>query len=495
MITLDAERAARALAAPALTSPIAGVSIDSRTLTPGDLFVALRGERFDGHGFVEMAFAAGAAGAVVERRSWRERAAASGIGQGSAAAERQSPGPVYEVDDTLQALWALAREVRRMSGVTVFAITGSVGKTSTKDLLRAMVSRTLRATATAANQNNEIGVPLTLFSIEEATQAAIVEMGMRGLGQIAALAAVAEPDVGVITNVHPVHLELLGSVEGVARAKAEMIAGVKVGGAVVVPAGCELLSPYITDAGCRTVSFGVGSVGGEGDDADVVGWTEEAGGVPGSMLVVRWPEGEVRVEVPHLSQHQVENAVAAAAACYAAGLAVDECVAGVADVRFSGGRGDVLCAGSVCLIDDTYNANPAAVRAAIDGLVRLAAQRRGRPVAVLGDMLELGPHAEKLHEETGTYAARAGVRMLWGVGPLSVATVEGYRRACAAGVGEGEGCGAGHILSSLETSTVVDSIRPGDVVLFKASRSVHLENMVVAAIDTLDTRARSENGA
>ena len=475
MIPLNAERAGAALGLAPLAGPVPGVSIDSRSIRPGDLFVALRGERFDGHDYVDAAFAAGASGAVVEREAWARRGGPAG----------GAPGPIYQVDDTLAALGALAREVRRVSGVTVFAITGSAGKTSTKDLLRAMVGRVRRVVATSGNQNNEVGVPLTLLSIEPDTEAVVVEMGMRGRGQIADLAKLAEPDVGLITNIHPVHLELLGTVEGIAEAKAELVAAVRPGGAAVVPADCELLRPHTAIAACRVVSF---SAGPRECGADVHGRLEERQGGGAAELVLRWPEGEARIETPQMSKHQLENAVAAAAACYAACLPVADTAAGVADVRFTGGRGEILEVGGLCIVDDTYNANPAAMRAALDHLARLAAERGGRAVAVLGDMLELGPGERRFHDETGAYAATAGVRALWGVGPLSRATVEGYRRQMAAQEQPGADWSAGHVASFAESSSVASGLRRGDVVLFKASRSLHLENMVSAVVEEAGRR-------
>ncbi len=469
MIPLDADQAGRALGVGTMAGPVTGVSVDSRTLQPGDLFVALRGERFDGHAFVEAAFTAGAAGAVVEKKAWgRVRRAGGAVS-----------GPVYAVDDTLEALGSLAREVRRESRALVFAVTGSVGKTSTKDLLRAMVGRVLRVTATAGNQNNEVGVPLTLLALEPGTQAVVTEMGMRGHGQIAALAAIAEPDVGVITNVHPVHLELLGTIEGIAGAKAELVAGIRPGGAAVVPGECAPLEPHLEGCSCRMVRFGVGP---EACGADVKGWLHDGERQGEHVLALRWPEGEAEVVTSYLPKHTVENAVAATAACYAAGLSVAECAAGIEDVRFSEGRGQVMELGDLCLIDDTYNANPAAMRAAVDDLVRLAARRGGRPVAVLGEMLELGPDSERFHRDTGAYAAEAGVQALWGVGERAEAMVRGFSEWHATrGRTDGE-VDAEHVGSSEESRDIIAGLRPGDVVLLKASRSVRLENVVRSVV-------------
>jgi UDP-N-acetylmuramoyl-tripeptide--D-alanyl-D-alanine ligase len=338
-----------------------------------------------------------------------------------------------------------------------------------------MVARVRRVVATSGNQNNEVGVPLTLLALESDSEAAVVEMGMRGRGQIEALTAVAEPDVGIITNIHPVHLELLGTLEGVASAKAELLYGLRPGGVAVVPAGCAPLEPHLPGCKCRVLSFGVGP---EVPGADVTGWLEEQGDEERAAWVLHWPEGEARIETAHLASYTLENAIAAATACYGAGLPMEDCAKGIADVSFSAGRGEIIEVGSLCLIDDTYNANPAAMQMAVDDLARLGASRKARVVAVLGDMLELGPDTERFHEEIGTYAAEAGIRVLWGVGPLSKATVEGFRKWWGATERSGKGWNTGHVDSSEDTAPVVDSLCPGDVGLFKASRGVQLEKMV-----------------
>jgi UDP-N-acetylmuramoyl-tripeptide--D-alanyl-D-alanine ligase len=472
MLALSAEEAGRALKSDALKTAVSGISTDSRTLKPGDLYVALRGERFDGHDYVEAALAAGACGAVVERRAWAERAGGAAV-----AAPAQGQAPLYAVDDTLVALGALAREVRRKSDALVLAVTGSAGKTSTKDILGAMVARVRRVVVTAANQNNEVGVPLTLLQIEPDTQAVIVEMGMRGAGQIAALAEVAEPDVGIITNVHPVHLELLGTLENVAQAKAELIAGLRPHGVGVVPLVCEPLGPHVAAAGRSIVRFAARSgLLCANESADVLASAEPEEGADIQTLRVRWPGGEAALEISAIPGHTLQNLAAAAAGCYAAGLPVAECLAGFLDSGPGKGRGEVVWLPGLCLIDDTYNANPAAVRAALDNLVRVAGRLGGRPVAVLGDMRELGPEERLFHRQTGEYAAAAGVQLLWGVGMLSESTADGFRDARA-------GKQAGHVGSSAETSPVEASLRPGDVVLFKASRGVKLEQMVERVAD------------
>jgi len=517
VIPLSAEEAGRALGLDRPAAAVSAVCTDSRRVRPGDLFVALRGERFDGHDFVAEVLAAGASGAVVEKRWWTEGGDRSVLAA-LAGRERPAGAPavwrqvVYPVDETLTALGALARQVRRKSAAKVIAVTGSVGKTSTKDLIGAMARRVCRVVETPANQNNEVGVPLTLLGIEPDTELVVVEMGMRGRGQIDSLARVAEPDIGVVTNIHPVHLELLGTLDNIAQAKAELLACLGSAGVAVIPADCGLLGPYASAAACRVVRFGFG----DGSDmaeagvcdetaaldeeapascaetAQVYGWLERGSSTETAVLHVRWPEGEVELEAPFVIRHRLVNATAAAAACYAAGLSVERCVAGLEDARFSGSRGDVVRLPGLVVIDDTYNASPAAVRAALDDLIELAAELGGRPVAVLGDMLELGPLAEDYHEAAGAYAAAAGVRALWGVGPLSESTVRGFRRACtAAGAGTAAGTTAdvqaGNVRSADEASPVLAGLRRGDVVLLKASRSMGLEVLMRRIIEVAAT--------
>ncbi len=479
MIALTAEEAGAALGA-SLATVVTGVSIDSRTIRAGDLFVALRGERFDGHDYVADALAAGAGGAVVDAVWWDE-----GRNPLAATMSEVSRGRVCAVPDTLVALGALAHAVRRKSSAVVIAVTGSVGKTGTKDILGVLARQVGPVVTTLANQNNEIGVPLTLLSIEAETMTVVVEMGMRGMGQIASLAKVAEPDVGVITNINPVHLELLGSLENVAKAKAEILTGLKPGGVGVVPSACAVLEPMVGNVQARLVRFGLEE---DRDCADVWGEYERRPGGTGATLVLHWPGGATETVTPFGARAKMENAVAAAAACYAAGLPMDRCVRGLERASFTASRGDLERVGEWLIINDTYNANPVAVRASLDELVRLAADEGGRPVAVLGDMLELGPDAADYHEGTGAYAAKKGVKVLWGVGPLSRSTTEGFRRESGGGSnasepgapveGAGEGWNVGHVDSSGDFAPILQTLRPGDVILFKASRSLKLEVMV-----------------
>lgn len=471
MISLSAEETAAALGVAHVIEGARGVSTDTRTVRPGDLFVALRGETYDGHRFIAAAFAAGARGVVVESCG---EATALGGASGEIPSER-----IYRVPDTRVALGGLARAVRRRSAATLIAVTGSVGKTGTKDLLRAAVAGLGSVVATEANQNNEIGVPLTLLRLTVDTKVAVVEMGMRGRGQILQLARIAEPDVGLVTKIAPVHLELVHDLAGVAAAKGELFQGLRPGGVAVIPADEPLLEEEVQRAGRRVVRFSYGPAG----TAEVRGEAREISEYRARLEVV-WPGGEVEIELPFAGRHRLEGALGALAACYAAGLSVEACAQDLPSVVFTPLRGDEHRVGGLVVVDDSYNANPTATRLALDDLVRRARRTGGRPVAVLGDMLELGPDSRRYHKEIGAYAAAVGVRSVIGVGPLSEAMVEGYVEGYEAedvSSFGGEGRESLHI-PDLEVglSEILAQVGPGDVVLVKASRSMRLERVVAA---------------
>lgn len=518
MISLSPEAAARALGVECVAGPVTGVSTDTRTLKLGDLFVALRGDNYDGNQFVPAALAGGASGAVVE------------IGAAIAGdVDYQPPGgqSLYRVPDAMDALAALAQAVRRASTARVVAVTGSVGKTSTKDLIAGMAGTIREVVATPANHNNEIGVPLTLLEITPTTEMVVVEMGMRGKGQIRALTMTAEPDVAVVTAIAPVHLELLGHVADIVAAKVEIFEGLRPGGAAVVPADDAEVVAAARRSGARVVTFGfcdarlaevetpssAALCGGiESADADV---TADVTGVAlrdkngGASLRLSWPGGGAEVTTAFRAAHRLRNAVVATAACYAAGLAVSECVPGLADVEFTPLRGDEVLAGGVLIVDDTYNANPAAVRLALDDLLILAESSTRRPVAVLGDMLELGSHAAQYHRGVGIHAARAGVAALIGVGSLSRRTVEAFKQESMEpekGDSSRPPRSSGPsmpMVAWVETAenaeNAVDEImavvRPGDVVLVKGSRGMKLDRLVELLVTRLNATATTHQAA
>lgn len=491
MITLPPEAAALALGVEGVAEAVTGVSTDTRTLEPGDLFVALRGDNYNGNQFVPAAFAGGAAAAVVE---------IGAVIAGDAGYAPPGGGLLYRVADTRVALGALARAARRASSATIVAVTGSVGKTSTKDLVRAMAGAVGSVVATAANQNNEIGVPLTLLEITEDTDLAIVEMGMRGKGQIRELTLIAEPDVAVITAIAPVHLELVGTLEGVVAAKVEIFEGLRAGGAAVVPVDAAGAIAAAERSGARVVRFGFEDArGGTGDvegfEVDPEAACAEVRGVAlsgahGPILLLEWPGGRAEIAAPFRAAHRLRNTTAATAACFAAGLDVQACIAGLADVSFTPLRGDEALVGGVLLVDDTYNASPAAVRLALEDLAATAAGAGMRPVAVLGDMLELGPDAIRYHREAGALAARVGIRSLWGIGPRSRATIEAFSEEARSEIeavtrrGDG-GAAAEPTMTAIwvehpeqAIDGLVKHLRPGDVVLVKGSRGMKLDSVV-----------------
>lgn len=446
MIEWDAARIAAAAGARLLrtgtgTPPTPRrVAIDSRAVRPGDLFVGLPGERVDGGAYAAQALCAGAWGVLVA----------------PAHAEAVETGAVLVHPEPLAALQSLARAWRRAlgeAGARVVAVTGSTGKTSTKDIL-AVLLRGAEAelggptVASPENLNTEIGLPLTVLSAPPGTRALVLEMAMRGPGQIAELTAIAEPEVGVIVNVGPVHLEQLGSLEAIAAAKAELIAGMAPGATVVVPAGEPLLAPHLR-AELHTVTFG------EGGDVELV--ERRADG----EVAIGAERGERILLRPSFAQsHNLRNLLAAVAAARALGVTPT----GSLDVEFSALRGErIALPDGIVLINDCYNANPMSMRAALD---ELAASAAGRRVAVLGDMLELGPEERRLHREVGAHAAARGVELLVTVGPLAREmgkNLEGPVH-CVADAAE-----AAELLPGL--------LRAGDSVLVKGSRGVGLERV------------------
>jgi UDP-N-acetylmuramoyl-tripeptide--D-alanyl-D-alanine ligase len=411
-----------------------GVVIDSRRTSPGDLFVAVGA----GADFVEDALAAGAAAALVP-------------------------------EDAFGALGALAREVRSRASASVVAVTGSTAKTSTKDILGALCSPHARTVVAEGSQNNEIGLPLTLCRLEEDTEVVIVEMGMRGLGQIAELCEIARPDVGIVTSVGPVHLELLGTVERVAQAKAELIESLPPGGTAVVPAGEVYLDPYLGRDDLRVFRFG------DGGDVSLSYFAAHDGSARIRVEAFGRP---LTLEFSFSSRYNAINALAALAAYHALGLPLGKAQKGARRVQLSRLRGEeVPLPGGGVLLNDCYNANPLSMAAALGHFDERAAGHR--KVAVLGDMAELGPAAPTFHREVGAAAARAGVEVLVAVGPLARNYVQGAR-----------GVPTTRWAPTVEQGLAVlrSVLRPGDCVLVKGSRAMGLE-IIAEAIAVVPARA------
>jgi UDP-N-acetylmuramoyl-tripeptide--D-alanyl-D-alanine ligase len=417
----DVERVAQGDLRTTDAVEITGVQIDSRRIEVGDLFVAVgRGSQY-----VDDALAAGAAAVLVP-------------------------------EDAFAALAAIGKEVRARSAAKVVAVTGSTAKTSTKDILGALCAPHAATVVAEGSQNNEIGLPLTLCRLEPETEIAIVEMGMRGLGQIADLCDVARPNIGIITTVGPVHLELLGTVERVAQAKAELIDALPPGGTAVVPTGETHLDPYLTRGDIEVVRFG------EGGDVSLAYFAAHDGS---SRLKVAAFGRPLTIEFSFGGRHNAVNALAALAAYGALGLPLGKAQRGARHVKLSRWRGEeVPLAGDGMLINDCYNANPLSMAAALEHLVERAGDRR--KVAVLGDMAELGPGAASYHREVGAAASRAGVDVLLAVGPLARSYLDGAR-------GVPDTRWAPSVEQGL--ATLRRLLRPGDCVLVKGSRSMGLE--------------------
>jgi UDP-N-acetylmuramoyl-tripeptide--D-alanyl-D-alanine ligase len=365
--------------------------------------------------------------------------------------ERSRPaGWVFAVDDPLMALQALSTAWRRELGVPVVGITGSVGKTSVKDIARALLPG--RVHANRENLNTEIGLPLTVLEAPADTELLILEMAMRGPGQIAELAAIAEPQVAVITNVGPVHVELLGSVEAIAAAKAEILASLPADGTAVVPVEAGELEPHL-GAAPSLLRFGPGG------DVEAVEW-RVADGVTEALIAT--PAVRARFHFPFAERHNLTNALAAVAAGVALGAPLDQMADRAANIGFSRFRGERLELGDgIFLVNDCYNANPVSMRAALDHLASLGGARR---IAVLGEMAELGPEAPAYHREVGAHARAEGVDMLIGVGEPARDYDPDELVADPAEAAE----------------LLAAQLEPGDAILVKGSRSAGLEGVAEA---------------
>ncbi len=426
---------------PAAPGPARAI-VDTRVAGSGDLFVGLPGERVDGGAFAPDALAVGAWGAVVANARFERAVSAA------------PPGAVViAVDDPLAALHALARAWRRELDCRVVGVTGSTGKTSTKDILAAVLGPHRTTHANSQNLNTEIGLPLTILEAARGTEVLVLEMAMRGEGQIAELAAIAEPDVGVIVNVGPVHLELLGTVENVAAAKAELIRDLRDGGACVVPHGEPLLDRHLRDD-LDTATFGPGG--------DVMLLSFEAHGDRHGGIAEIEAHGErVLLDLPYSEPYNLLNTLAAVGAAQALGVKPN----GAVEVAFSSLRGEIVeLAGGVTVVNDCYNANPMSMRAALKHLAETPAQRR---IAVLGTMAELGGASHVFHREIGEEASALGIDVLITVGREALDYSYGYDGESYSAPTPEE---AGALLAEIAL--------PGDRVLVKGSRSAGLERVL-----------------
>ncbi len=436
------------------------VSTDSRTVKPGDLFVALRGQRYDGHDFLTSVVDKGAMGIVAARDAtnpFLKRIPA-----------QYMHVTLIRVDDTLKAYQEIARVAARKIGAKIVAVTGSTGKTTTKDMIASVLRGQGKTTASAENNNNEVGLPATILAADEDTEYMVLEMGMRGPGQIAELARIAKPHVGVITNVGLTHLELLGSEENIALAKAELAAGVRPTGTIVVNAGDAWSDKVAGASTAKVVTFGTG--GAADVRAENIVLDERARASFDVKANIGGEAAEFQVSLAISGRHNVENALAAAAACLALDVSATAIAEGLNHARISLNRMDFIEAGSgVLIINDTYNASPASVKAALETMAAAAGTRK---IAVLGDMLELGEASREAHLEMGRRAA-AAADILIVAGELAEIIAEGAR---------GAGMPADAVLYFADpdeaAASLKEELKRGDVVLVKASRALQFERIV-----------------
>jgi UDP-N-acetylmuramoyl-tripeptide--D-alanyl-D-alanine ligase len=441
--------------------PIRGAAVDSRLVRPGNAFVALSGERTDGHRFLPAAVEAGAAAVVVSRAPTPPETAALG------------DVTILLVDDCVRALGAIAAAWRRRFDPLVVGVTGSIAKTSTKEAVAAVLARRFRTLRNEGNRNNEIGLPLTLLALRPEHEAAVLEMGMYVGGEIRDLAALGRPRVGVVTAVQPVHLSRIGSLDAVERAKGELVEALPdaaSGGIAVLNADDPRVARMSARTVARIVRYGFG------DTADVTATEIVSSGFDGMRFTLRLGDGRsVPVATPAFGRMAVHNALAAAAVGDAVGLTLDEIAAGLASGWSAPHRAAVVRAGDVTIVDDSYNASPASVRAALELLGGLP----GRRIAVLGEMLELGDAAPEGHRSVGE-AAAATVELLVVVGSGASGIAQGARDA---------GLPADAVVEVPDREAAAEvlrvRLRPADVVLVKASRGIELDLLVDRLVEEL----------
>ncbi len=425
-------------------------SIDSRTIQPGQLFFAVKGERMDGHDFVQQALEKGAAGAVVRKDQLARYAVKTGL---------------LAVPDTLVALQTLAAAVRRSWGKPLIGVTGSTGKTTTKEAIAHVLSSRFRVLKSEGNFNNHFGLPLMLLKIEPEHEAAVIEMGMSHRGEIAALAQIAQPEIGVVTNVAPVHLEFFKSVAEIARAKYELIESLPSGGTAILNADDEYVSQFGRDFHGKVVCYG------RHPSADIRVENIESRGAAGSLFDVVTDGRREGATLPLVGTHNIYNALAAVATGMERGLSLAEAVGALATLAPADKRGAVVQVGNITVINDCYNSNPTALDAMVDTLAAMPAKRR---IVVAGEMLELGPAGEELHRRSGEHIAKKGIDILIGVRGLAQPMVEAAGQA---------GIRAEFVATPEEAGEwLVRETRDGDVVLLKASRGVKLERALEAAV-------------
>ena len=423
------------------------ISTDSRKIKGGELFVAIKGENMNGESFAGDALKKGASAVMVSK-----------------TAKRIPEGVVLKVDDTLVAYRQIAGAWRNRFDIPIIAVTGSNGKTTTKDLTAAALTGVWNVLKTTANFNNEIGVPLTLLELDETHRAAIVEIGMRGLGQIAELAKFVKPTIGIVTNVNETHIELLGSIENIAKAKGELVEAIPAGGTVILNADDPHVAAMknLAADGVRVLNYSL-----ENPDADFFAKNILIGSVS-TEFIMSFRGKEYDFEIPMLGRHNVSNALGAIAAGYAVGLTVPDVQRGFATLTTTKMRFEVIRRDGLTIVNDAYNASPASMRMAI----RTAAEiYGGKKFAVLGDMLELGSLSGRLHREIGAELVENKFDTLIAIGKLGKFIADGARDAGLENV---------YAVDSHEDAAkkILELVRDGDTILFKASHAMHMEKII-----------------
>ncbi len=422
------------------------VTTDSRKVTDGALFVALKGEHFNGEDFAAEALHKGAAAVLVSK-----------------AAQNISGGVVLKVDDTLAAYRQIAGAWRNRFDIPVIAITGSNGKTTTKDLTAAALSGLGHVQKTSGNFNNEVGVPMTLLELNDKHNAAVVEIGMRGLGQIETLAKFVRPTIGIVTNVSEAHIELLGSIENIARAKGELVESIKDGGTIILNADNPHTAGMknLAGAGVNVVTYGLEA------PADVSAKNILIGSVSTEFTLSCRGE-DFDFEIPMLGRHNVSNSLAAIAAGLTLGLSVEDIQRGVSSLTTTKMRFEVIRRDGLTIVNDAYNASPASMRVAIKTTSEIYS---GRLIAVLGDMMELGDISEAVHREIGAELVESRFDTLITLGELGKFIAVGARDAGLKNV---------YTFDTHEDAAkkILELVRDGDTILFKASHVMHMEKII-----------------
>lgn len=416
---------------------ITSVERDSRQIKDGSLFLAIKGERVDGHDYIEKCFASGAVCAVCEKTPVN------------------ATKPYILVDSTLDAVKKIAKAYRQKFDIPVVGVSGSVGKTSTKEMLYAVLSQKYKTHKTQGNLNNELGVPLTLLSMHEDTQAAVIEMGISDFGEMTRLSEMVQPTICVLTIIGCCHLENLGDRDGVLKAKTEMFKNAAENAEYILNGDDDKLYSVTEVNGKKPIYFGFAS------DNDYYAEDIENNGEGGISCTLCFDNTRLNVTIPAIGSYMVSNALAAVAAGRLLGLSDEQLINGVESYKTVGSRANVINTGKIRIIDDCYNANPTSVKASLDTLVNFS----GRKVAMLGDMKELGADELKLHFETGKYAKDKGVDLVIAAGPLAVELAKGAD---------------GEWFESVEQvkNAIPALINEGDTVLVKASHSMHFEEIV-----------------